>query len=366
MSGGVDSSYTAYYLKQQGYDVVGMTMAVFAGGLTSAVGLGHACYGPSEQQDIQLAREVCAWLGIPHYTIDLKSEYKEHVVDYFVEEYRAGRTPNPCTRCNPEVKFGFLLQKARRLGVSFDRFATGHYARVGFSEAQQRFVLQKGVDRKKDQSYFLYGLKPALLPLLLFPLGTFYKHEVRKLAEQAGLPVAQRPESQDFVQGGDYLKLFKSELVAPGPIVDTRGNELGRHKGIVRYTVGQRRGLGVTSREPLYVVRIDAEKNAVVVGRKDELLSDTLTANRLSFVSVDRPEGPLRINAKIRYRHKEASATLIPLGNENGKVVFDQPQVSITPGQSVVFYRDELVLGGGEIKWPFAPPAAPSDSNAVF
>jgi tRNA-specific 2-thiouridylase len=350
MSGGVDSSYASYYLRQQGYAVVGVTMAVFGGDHSHAVGVGHACYGPSEQRDIEAAQQVCALLDIPHYTLDLKREYKEQVIDYFVREYLAGRTPNPCTRCNPVVKFGFLLEKAHRIGVSFDRFATGHYARVGLSEDGRRVVLRKGVDQNKDQSYFLYGLRSDLLPQLLFPLGDLYKHEVRRLAEEAKLPVARRPESQDFIEGGEYSGLFDKAHMRPGPIVDSSGKKLGTHRGVVNYTIGQRRGLGVTSPEPLYVLRVDAATNTVVVGVKQQLLSDTLIADSLNYPSIDPPEEPISVFAKIRYRHKESRATLVPLGQKQAKVVFEEPQLSITPGQSVVFYRKELLLGGGVIK----------------
>ncbi len=352
MSGGVDSSYAAYCLQRQGYSVVGVTMVVFGGDHSKAVGIGHGCYGPSEQRDIEAAQEVCALLDIPHYTVDLKREYKEQVIDYFVREYSAGRTPNPCTRCNPVVKFGFLLEKAHQTGVSFDRFATGHYARVGLSEDGQRFVLRKGVDQNKDQSYFLYGLRSDLLPQLLFPIGEFYKHDVRRLAEEAQLPVASRPESQDFIEGGDYADLFDTADLQPGPIVDSSGTKLGTHQGIVNYTIGQRRGLGISSPEPLYVLRVDAATHTVVVGAKHQLLSDTLIADSLNYLSIDPPETPIEVTAKIRYRHKESCATLFPHGHKRAKVVFKEPQLSITPGQSVVFYDKELLLGGGVIIEP--------------
>jgi tRNA-specific 2-thiouridylase len=350
MSGGVDSSLAAALLKSQGHDVVGITMEVFSGGCGASAGLGHACFGPSEPEEVATARHVAQFLGVDHYTLDLRQEYREFVLDYFKSEYLKGRTPNPCTRCNPVVKFGYMLQKARQQGISFDRFATGHYARVAYCEDKKRYVLKRGADLKKDQSYFLYGLQPALLPHLLMPLGDMTKREVRQRAEQMRLPVADRKESQDFIEGGDYDCLFEDSKIDPGPIVDRSGQTLGIHRGIVRYTVGQRRGLGISYREPLYVVRIDAASNTLIVGPKRDLFSDRLIARDLNFLSADPPRTPIRINAQIRHNHRAQSAELTLLEHGMARVVFETPQPAITPGQSVVFYDGEILLAGGIIE----------------
>ena len=350
MSGGVDSSLAAVLLKKEGYKVIGLTMGIYSGEDNREKTSGHACYGPCEHEDIILAKEVADFLGISHYTIDLKEEYRQTVLDYFTKEYLAGRTPNPCTRCNPIMKFGFMLDKARQAGIYFDLFATGHYAKVCYEEDRKRYVLKKALDSKKDQSYFLYGLKPDLLPSLLFPLGNLTKKEVWRRAEEEQLSVSARSESQDFIEGGDYSGLFDREQIKPGPIVDINGKKLGTHKGIINYTIGQRRGLGIAHNEPLYVLRIDPKKNTIVVGPKKHLFSDTLTAGQVNFLSIDRPESPLKIKAKIRQNHVEDHAVLIPLEDDKVKVVFDSPQLSIAPGQAVVFYDGDALLGGGIIE----------------
>ncbi len=350
MSGGVDSSLAAAILKNRGYNVIGITMEIYGGEDMPVKTNGHACYGPGEQEDIRLAKEVAEFLSIPHHTIDLKNEYRTAVLEYFTEEYLSGRTPNPCTRCNPVMKFGFMLDRAREAGIAFDRFATGHYARVCCIEEQKRYVLKKAVDKKKDQTYFLYGLKPGILPSLLFPIGNLTKKEVRKYSDEIHLPVCSRPESQDFIEGGDYSGLFDRKRIKPGPVVDVHGNHLGIHKGIINYTIGQRRGLGIPHSEPLYVIRIAPKENTIVVGPRDHLFSDTLIAGNLNFISIDPPQSPLRIKAKIRQNHMEDDALLIPSDGDKIKVVFDSPQLSITPGQSIVFYDNDILLGGGIIE----------------
>jgi tRNA-specific 2-thiouridylase len=349
MSGGVDSSLAALLLKQEGHRVVGVTMEIFDGAADRGPFPGHACYGPSERDDVRDAREVARFLGIEHHVIDLREAYRENVLGYFTGEYLKGRTPNPCTRCNPVVKFGFLLRQARQRGIPFERFATGHYARVQYDDDEKAFTLRRAVDRGKDQSYFLYGLPRDLLPGLLFPLGALTKAEVRKRARGAGLPVAEREESQDFIEGGDYTRLFDERLIRPGPIVDTGGKRLGTHRGIVHYTIGQRRGLGLSSDEPLYVVGIDAPGNTVTVGPGDRLLADTLTAENINYLCASPPREPTRIAARIRHNHPPGAATLVPRGDNEAVVGFNDPQRAITPGQSVVFYRGDRVLGGGVI-----------------
>ncbi len=349
MSGGVDSSLAAVLLQREGYKVIGITMAIYSGNESPGQAAGHACYGPGEQDDIKKAEDVCAFLGIPHYVVDLKEEYRKCVLDYFTHEYLTGKTPNPCTRCNPVLKFGFMLDKARQAGIAFDLFATGHYVRIYYDENSGRHILKRAVDHKKDQSYFLYGLQKQLLPRLLFPLGRLTKQTVRRLAKDLELPVSNRPESQDFVEDGDYAELFDRDLIQPGKIVDSDGKKLGSHRGIIYYTIGQRRGLGIAHSEPLYVIDIDAKNNIITAGPKQKLYSDSLVAEHTNFLSIPRPRKPMQIKAKIRHNHVAAHATLIPQSANAVTVTFDKPQLSITPGQAVVFYHDDIVLGGGTI-----------------
>jgi tRNA-specific 2-thiouridylase len=353
MSGGVDSSVAAALILEQGFRALGLTMAVFNGTPTDKAA-GHACYGPGEAEDIKLAKRVAGALGITHHTVDLRTEYREWVLDYVTAEYLRGRTPNPCVRCNPTLKFGFLLERARTANLSFERFATGHYARVGYCAQRGRHVLKRAVDAKKDQSYFLYGLPAALLPKLVFPLGELTKAEVRRHAERLDLWVSQRAESQDFLEAGGYTGLFSPDQLRPGPVLDTFGNRLGTHRGIAHYTIGQRRGVGVCGRERLHVLQIDAGQNAVVVARPDALRSSTLTASSVNYVSLAPPEQPLQVQAKIRQSQHAGSAKLVPLEPSRVKIVFDRPQWAITPGQSVVFYDGDVLLGGGIID---SPPA---------
>ncbi len=351
MSGGVDSSLAASLLKNKGYSVVGLTMAIYSGNEVPDKNKGHACYGPGEEDDIRLAKEVCTFLDIPHYIVDLRDEYKKTVLDYFTGEYMKGRTPNPCTRCNPMLKFGFMLEKAKKSGLSFDFFATGHYVRTEYNDEHKRYVLKKAIDENKDQSYFLYGLKKTQLKSLKFPLGRLTKEEVRSLADNQNLPAKDEPESQDFIEGGDYSGLFSGGQKKTGPIVDIEGNQIGTHRGIIHYTVGQRKGIGISAPDPLYVLKIDSKANRIVAGPKKNLFSDTLIAGSLNYLSIDPVVGELRIKAKIRHNHKAGDACLLPIDNRTVKVIFDVPQLSITPGQAVVFYSDDdTVLGGGVIQ----------------
>jgi len=350
MSGGVDSSLAAALLKMDGYDVVGITMKIFDGTDIASKCKGHACYGPGEADDIRRAGEVADFLGIPHHVIELEEEYKAHVLSYFTTEYLAGKTPNPCTRCNPVMKFGFLLDRARSAGISFDLFATGHYVQACWMDRYERHVIKKAADIEKDQSYFLYGLPKKMITKLLFPLGALTKETVRERAAQLRLPVADRPESQDFIEGGDYAGLFNEEDVRPGDIIDMNGNKMGTHRGIINYTVGQRRGIGIPYSEPLYVLRINAHDNTIVVAPKSYLYAKSLIAGQVNLIALDRIDSPMRIVAKIRQQHPGAAAQLSPLENGKVKVVFDTPQLAITPGQSVVFYDNDVVLGGGIIE----------------
>jgi len=350
MSGGVDSSVAAAILKRDGYDVIGLTMKVYDSSKLNSQkskvrAAHHGCYGEGEDEDIEDARRVARALGIPHYVIDLTAEYQAEVLDYFRREYEAGRTPNPCLRCNPRVKFGELVAKARKAGLSFDLFATGHYARLQWNG--DRKLLMKGRDAGKDQSYFLAFLTTEQLRQTLLPLGEKTKAEVRRLAADFGLPVAAKAESQDFAAGG-YESLLGPE--SPGPVLDQAGNVLAEHRGIARYTIGQRKGLGVASGSSMYVVDIDPARNAVIVGGREETFRDSLTATGLNWTGIESLDAPMSVTAKVRYRHPEARAEVRPVDEDRVYVKFDEPQPAITPGQGVVFYDGDVVLGGGTIE----------------
>ncbi len=348
MSGGVDSSVAAALLKNKGYGVVGIAMEIFDGSVALKSSDKHACYGPEEKEDIDSAASVCKNLEIPFHVIDLKKEFRRHVLDYFRNEYLQGRTPNPCVVCNQKLKFGFLLEKATKAGINFDLFSTGHYARI--VESGERFLLKRAKDISKDQSYFLYMLTPQQLSTTLFPLGEYSKRQVRDIARSLGLETSDRPESQDFISGGDYTALFEKKDIKEGDIVNEKGDILGRNRGIINYTVGQRKGLGIASHRPLYVVKIDAKRNRIVAGEKERLFSKVLIASDLNFISIDGLERPFKVKAKIRSKHKETDAEIFSYLNSKVKVIFKEPQLSVTPGQSVVFYEDDVVLGGGIIE----------------
>ncbi len=347
MSGGVDSSVAAALLKEQGYTVIGVTMRIWDGEELAARPGVRGCYGPDEEVDIEDARRVAGVLDIPFHVLDLRSEYRSQVLDYSRREYLSGRTPSPCTRCNREVKFEAIGRRAREGGIGFDLLATGHYARVEYDDRSRRYLLRKARDARKDQSYFLFSLSQGQLGCCLFPLGDRIKQEVRQIASHLGPGINGKPESQDFISGG-YSFLVRN-WAQPGPILDSEGGLVGKHRGIPYYTIGQRRGIGIASKEPLYVTGIDAERNAVIVGRKEELYSGELTASELNWIAHE-PSGPIRAKARIRYRHSEAAATIIPLDGARVRVEFSEPQMAITPGQAVVFYQDDLVMGGGTIE----------------
>jgi len=352
MSGGVDSAVAALLLVQQGYDVLGLMMRLWAeedNAYTDGKESPRAnrCCPP---QGVEDARRVAQLLDIPFYLLNYEREFKAAVVDPFVAEYAAGRTPNPCLACNRHIKFGRLLERARSLGADF--LATGHYARIVQSEG--RYCLLKGADRRKDQSYVLYMLGQRELGQLLFPLGELTKDEVRARAAQAGLPVGEKPESQEICFVGDegyhsFLSRQAPETVRPGPIVDTAGRVLGQHKGLAFYTVGQRHGLGLATGEPLYVLQLDPARHALVVGPEEALGQRELIAGQVSFVAGQVP-AISRVTAKVRYKAPEAPGTLLPLEDGRVRFAFDQPQRAITPGQAVVFYQGEEVLGGGIIE----------------
>ncbi len=339
MSGGVDSSVAALLLKENGYAVTGATMC-----LNFRENGEHArCCGPDAIGD---AQHVCNQLQIPHIVFDFAREMKEYVINKFTAEYQRGKTPNPCIDCNRYLKFGILLDKAR--GIGFDYLATGHYARI--EKREDAWHLMRPKDRIKDQTYFLYPIKTGDLSSILFPLGSWNKEEVRTLAKKAGLHVAHKTESQDicFVTQGNYRQFFleKNLSSVAGDIVDAAGNILGRHRGIIFYTIGQRSGLGISAKTPLYVVDIDARKNQVIVGEKKALQANGLIAGDINLLTDELPG---EVEAKIRYRKKPAHCKISPEG-KNLKVIFKETQESITPGQAVVLYAGDCVLGGGVIE----------------
>ena len=345
MSGGVDSSVAALLLKQQGYEVVGVTMKLYH--LDNA-DLPEYYRGCCTLDDVEDARRVCQRLGIPHYVLNLQREFQSFVIDYFCSEYQNGRTPHPCIACNDKIKFNFLVHRASVLQAG--HVATGHYARIDSSS--NGFSLKKGVDVRKDQSYVLFGMGQRELAHTLLPVGAYSKDAIRQLAEEAGFPNAKKPDSQDicFIPFGDY-KAFLTQHVdtSGGDIVDTQGQVLGKHQGIEHFTVGQRRGLGLSGGDPLYVLHLETDTRRVVVGPEAALYQDRMRVSRVSYVSGEAPSGPIRVQVKIRYKFQEAPAVLHPQP-QGALVCFDEPQRAITPGQAAVFYQGELVLGGGFIE----------------
>lgn len=349
MSGGVDSSMTAALLKEEGYDVIGVTMQIWEATGPEAEG---GCCSNSAIDD---ARRVAFILGIPHYVMNFRSYFKETVVDYFTQSYLQGETPNPCLACNKHVKFGELLRKARGLGAEF--IATGHYAQVLRDPSSERFLLSKSADERKDQTYALYMLTQEQLEHTLFPLADYQKEHVREMARERGLGVGDKPESQEicFIPNDDYASFLRerSEVpIKPGDFVDLAGNKLGRHEGIINFTVGQRKGLGVTFGKPMYVVGLNPERNEVILGEDQDVYTDTLWAVDLNWISIPDLKEPLKVKAKIRYNSFGAEATIFPGEIGSGycvKVCFDEPQRAVTPGQAVVFYQGNLVVGGGKI-----------------
>lgn len=350
MSGGVDSSVAAALLVQQGYEVVGVTMQIWPDDAPNPSGE-TACCSLSAVED---ARRVAQKLGIPYYVLNFKDLFQEKVIDYFVEEYLHGRTPNPCIACNRYIKFEALLRKAQMLGM--DYVATGHYARIFFDEERQRYLMAKARDRNKDQTYVLYNFTQEQLRQTLMPLGDYTKPEIRRMASEFGFRVANKPESQEicFITDNDYRRFISEhapEEIKPGPFIDTKGNVLGQHRGIPFYTIGQRKGLGVALGYPVYVVDILPEKNAIVLGTIEELAGRRLLAKQNNFILFSELTGPEQVTVKIRYKAEEVPATIYP-GKEpdSVEVVLHQPQNAITPGQSVVYYQGDLVVGGGIIE----------------
>lgn len=348
MSGGVDSSLAAALLKKDGYDVIGVTFRMWP---KEECGESHgrAC---CSLEAVTRARAVALELGIPYYVVDFSSEFKKEVIDYFCSEYLKGLTPNPCVVCNEKIKFGRLLEKAMSLGAS--HVATGHYAKARVNK-NGRHLLVEGDDKLKDQSYFLFSLSQEQLKSALFPLGKFTKEKARAIARKMKLHTYNTESSQDvcFIkdQGyAEYIKKMTGVEMKPGDIVNGSGRVLGRHKGIPFYTIGQRRGLGIAYTEPLHVTAIDVRNNRIVVGRSADVMKKSLIADRMNWVSVDGVDGSMRVLARIRYNHKKAKATVTDLGGGAVRVDFDEPQFAPTPGQALVLYNKDVVIGGGWIR----------------
>jgi tRNA-uridine 2-sulfurtransferase len=347
MSGGVDSSVAAALLAEQGHEVIGLSMQLYdqRGGEQT---WGSCC----TLDDLHDARRVASVIGFPHYIVNFERQFRETVISNFVQEYAAGRTPLPCAHCNSDLKFSTLLERARGFGA--EHVATGHYARVAHDE-NGRWLLKRSVDPDKDQSYFLFSLTQDQLARAMFPVGTLAKSEVRGHARRLGLAVAEKPDSQEicFIPDGDYAAFIERKepaVVRGGAIVDEGGHQLGTHAGVHRFTIGQRKGLGIASTIPLYVLGIDAEAGEVMVGPRTALERVRLTASGVNWIGIAAPATPVRVAAQIRHRHKPAPGVVCALPDGRAEMIFDDPQAAITPGQAVVFYDGEAVVGGGWIE----------------
>lgn len=335
MSGGVDSSACALILKEMGYSVTGLTLSLCEKDMA---------------RDLADAKSVCQKLDIPHLNIDLSDDFKERVIDDFITQYKKGLTPNPCLECNKHIKFGKMLDIA--LDKGFDKIATGHYSRV--EKLGDRYILKKAKDLSKDQSYVLYGLTQHQLKHLILPLGDLTKPEIREKAENGGLVNANRPDSQDicFVPDGDYASFIEKVdgfISEKGNYLDIEGNILGKHQGVINYTIGQRKGLGIALGKPQFVIDKNALDNTVVLGDEEHLFKSEVEVCNLNFIPFDKLEKEMKVKAKLRYRHTEQPATIYPLENGNVKIIFDEPQRAPSPGQAAVFYDGDIVVGGGKI-----------------
>lgn len=350
MSGGVDSSVSALLLKEAGYEVIGVTLSIWE----EVPSIYDKSYrGCCSLEAVNDAKKVAHQLGISHYTLNFKEEFKKSVIDYFAQEYLAGRTPNPCLKCNQIIKFDLLLKKALSLSVRY--LATGHYAKVEFDKKRKAYLIKEGKDTRKDQSYVLYMLNQKNLPHILFPLGDLEKGEVRKIAERNGLHIALKRESQEicFIQEehyGEFLQKYFPKVSKPGSIVNKQGEMLGKHRGVIFYTIGQRKGLGISSTKPLYVAAINPLRNTLTVGQERELFQKEFIAKEANWVFWNEPPAEFRAQAKIRYKSKKVPATIKVLKEDEFEVTFDTPQKAIAPGQAAVLYDEEIVLGGGIIE----------------
>lgn len=351
MSGGVDSSVAAALMAEAGHEVIGLSMQLYDQRETvdGAPAFGSCC----SLDDLHDARRVAAHLGVPHYIVNFEREFQSTVVNNFVQEYAAGRTPIPCVHCNADLKFATLAERAQ--GLDAAAVATGHYARVHYDEDLRRYRLQRGVDPGKDQSYFLFTLTQEQLAHALFPVGHLTKPEVRAVAERLGLSVADKPDSHEicFVPDGNTAKFVERQLATAmpvGEIVTSDGQVLGEHQGLHHFTVGQRKGLGLSTPKPMYVLKLMPAEQQVVVGAREDLGGSVLDATGVNWVAGDPPQGPTRVTARIRHRHQDAPATVESTGDTTAHLVFDDPQTAITPGQAVVFYQGDDVVGGGWIR----------------
>ncbi len=348
MSGGVDSSVAAFIMKERGYDCTGATMKLFKND-DVLIPREHSC---CSLDDVEDARNVAYSLGIPYYVFNFTDRFREYVIERFINAYETGATPNPCIDCNRFLKFDKLFDRAEE--TDCDWVVTGHYAKIEYDRVLGRFLLKKAADTTKDQSYVLYSMTQHQLKHTQFPLGDLQKTEVRRIAEENGFINAKKHDSQDicFVQKGsyaDFIEEYTKKTYPPGDFIDSRGNILGKHKGIIRYTTGQRKGLGISCGKPLYVAGVNIKNNTVTLGTENELYSKTLTANNINLISVSRIEKPTRVTAKIRYRQAEQAAVVWQRGKDEIFVEFDEPQRAVTKGQAVVLYDGDIVLGGGTI-----------------
>ena len=348
LSGGVDSSVAAYLLKEQGYDVIGVTMQIWQEEDSCTVEENGGCCGLSAVED---ARRVAQKLDIPYYVMNFRKEFQKQVIDYFTREYLEGRTPNPCIACNRYVKWESLLKRSLEIGA--DYIATGHYARVE-QLPNGRYAIRNSVTAKKDQTYALYNLTQEQLARTLMPVGAYTKDEIRKIAEKAGLPVAHKKDSQEicFVPDNDYARFIKNstgKTIPKGNFVLADGKVIGEHQGIIHYTIGQRKGLNLSMGHPVFVTKIRPDSNEVVIGENEDLFVNTLICDRVNFMAMEGLEEEVRLKAKIRYNHPGAECVISPAEDGKVRVTFDQPQRAITPGQAVVFYQGEYVAGGGII-----------------
>jgi len=348
MSGGVDSTITAFLLKKGGFDVIGLTMKIWDEN-PLIKGRNSGCYGPSATKNIKEAKKAAKMLGIPHCVVDLRKDFNKNILNYFKKEYQKGKTPNPCIVCNAKMKFGLLLEKALKSGIKFDYFATGHYAKIGFDKKNKFYFLKKGADKTKDQSYFLYGLKQNQMKKIILPLGDKKKKDIKKLAIQNGFKeFANKKESQNFIGCDSYSTLLPQGK--SGFIVDYKGKILGKHQGISHYTLGQRKNLNIGGLpEPYYVLKINPRTNSIIIGPRNLAFSDFVHVKKINWIVPFNLIKNKEIQAKIRYGSKSEKAGFVKKTKNSAIVKFKKPQFAITPGQSIVFYDKNLVLGGGII-----------------